>query len=193
MSLRLGIGPPSGGECEEAVEEMAGVVRAGAGLRVVLDGGAGDVAQDQALDRAVVEVQLRELGDAEVGVPADRLVALDLRLAAGADDGEAVVLGGDVDPPRLQVLDRVVGAAMAEGELVGLKADGAAEQLVAEADAEDGLPAEDAADGLDDVVEGGGVAGAVGEEDDVRVLGEDLLRRAGAGQEGQPGAVLAEL
>ena len=95
-------------------------MRAGAGLGVVLDGGAGDVAQDQALDRAVVEVQLRELGDAEVGLPADRLVALDPRLAARALDREAVVLGGDVDPPRLQVLDRVVGAAVAEGQLVGL-------------------------------------------------------------------------
>ena len=66
------------------VEEVAGVVRAGAGLGVVLDGGAGDVAQDQALDRAVVEVELGELGDAEVGLPADRLVALDPRLAARA-------------------------------------------------------------------------------------------------------------
>src|SRR5215213_9838646 len=101
MSVRLGIG-----KLQEAVEEVAGVVGAGAGLRVVLDGGAGDVAEDEALDRAVVEVQLRELGNAEVGVPADRLVTLDLRLAAGADDGEAVVLGGDVDPSRLQVLDR---------------------------------------------------------------------------------------
>ena len=63
---------------------MAGVVRAGAGLGVVLDGRAGDVPQHQALDRAVVEVQLGELGDAEVGLPADRLVALDPRLAAGA-------------------------------------------------------------------------------------------------------------
>ena len=41
------------------LEEVAGVVRARARLGVVLDGGAGDVAQDQALDRAVVEVELR--------------------------------------------------------------------------------------------------------------------------------------
>src|SRR3954454_10041798 len=107
---------------------MAGVVRAGSGLGVVLDGGAGDVAQDQALDRAVVEVQLRELGDAEVGVPADRVVALDLRLAAGAADGEAVVLRSDVDAAALQVLDRVVGPAVADSKLVGLQTDGAAEQ-----------------------------------------------------------------
>ena len=132
MSSRLGIG-----ERQEAVEEVAGVVRAGAGLGVVLDGRAGDVAQHQALDGAVVEVEVGQLGDAEVGLPADRLVALDPRLAARALDGEAVVLRGDVDPAAGQVLDRVVGAAMAEGQLVGLQADRAAEQLVAEADAED--------------------------------------------------------
>ena len=89
-------------------------MRAGAGLGVVLDGGAGDVLQHQALDRAVVEVEVGELGGAEVGLPADRLVGLDPRLAAGPLDREAVVLGGDVDPSRRQVLDRVVGAAVAE-------------------------------------------------------------------------------
>ena len=170
---------------------MAGVVGTGAGLGVVLDRRAGNVAQDQPLHRAVVEVELRELGDPVIGVPADRLVGLDLRLAAGADDGEAVVLGGDVDPPRLQVFDRVVGTAVAEGELVGLEADGTTEQLVAEADPEDRLVADQAADRVDDVVEGGGIAGAVGEEDDVGLLGQDLLGGAGAGQQRQLAAVLA--
>ena len=69
----------------------------------------------------------------------------------------------------------MVGAAVAEGQLEGLEADRAAEQLVAEADAEDRPLADQLADGLDDVVERGRVAGAVGEEDDVGVLGEDLL------------------
>ena len=69
----------------------------------------------------------------------------------------------------------MVGAAVAEGQLEGLEADRAAEQLVAEADAEDGLAADQLADGVDDVVERRGVAGAVGEEDDVGVLGQDLL------------------
>ena len=56
-----------------------------------------------------------------------------------------------------------------------------------------GLLADDPADRLDDVVERGRVAGAVGEEDDVGVLGQDLLGAAGAGQQGQLGAVLAQL
>ena len=187
MSSRRGIGLLSG-ERQEALEEVAGVVRAGAGLGVVLDGGAGDVAQDQALDRAVVEVELGELGDAEVGLPADRLVALDPRLAARALDREAVVLRGDVDPARLQVLDRVVGAAVAEGQLVGLEADGAAEQLVAEADAEDRPLADQLADGLDDVAERRRVAGAVGEEDDVGVLGRAPARRSWCRAAGSAGS-----
>ena len=81
MSSRLGI---SAASSQEAVEEVAGVVRARAGLGVVLDGAAGDVPQDQALDGAVVEVQVGELGGAEVGLPADRLVGLDPRLAVRA-------------------------------------------------------------------------------------------------------------
>src|SRR4051794_38651196 len=133
MSVRLGMG-----KLEEGVEEVAGIVRARAGLGVVLDGRGGDVLEHQALDRAVVEVEMGELGDAEVGLPVDRLVRLYPRLSARSLDREAVVLRGDVDPPRRQLLDRVVGAAVAEGELEGLQADRTAEQLVAEADAEDG-------------------------------------------------------
>ena len=114
-------------------------------------------------------------------------------LAVRAGDGEAVVLGGDVDPAARQLLDRVVGAAVAEGELEGVEADRPAEQLVAEADAEDRLLADQLADGADDVVERGGVAGAVGEEDEVGVLGEDLRRARPAGQQRHPAAALAEL
>ena len=64
---------------------------------------------------------------------------------------------------------------------------------MAEADAEDRPLADQVADGVDDVVESRGVAGAVGEEDDVGLLGQHLLGRVGAGQQGQPAAVLAQL
>src|ERR687893_19256 len=87
---------------QEAIEEMARVARAGAGLGVVLHGRAGHVAQHQALDRAVVEVQLLQLGGAEVGLPAHRLVGVDRALAAGAEHRETVVLRGDLDAPRLE-------------------------------------------------------------------------------------------
>ena len=108
--------------CQEAVEQVQAVVRARAGLGVVLDRPARHVEQLQSLDRAVVQVHVRELGLAEVGLPAHRLVGVDRARAAGAERGEAVVLGGDLDAARLQVLDRVVGAAVAERELEGLQA-----------------------------------------------------------------------
>src|SRR5688572_7975660 len=99
---------------QEAVEEIEGVVRTGPRLGVVLHGGAAGLEQGQALDGAVVEVEVRELGGAEVGLPADGLVRVDRPRAGRAEDGEPVVLGGDLDPPRGQILDRVVGAAVAE-------------------------------------------------------------------------------
>ena len=51
---------------------------------------------------------------------------------------------------------------------------------MAEADAPHGLDADELADGVDDVGQRGGIAGPVGEEDGVGVLGEQLLRAARA-------------
>src|SRR3954454_6988780 len=135
---------------KEPVEEVEAVVRAGAGLRVVLDRAARHVEEGEALDRAVVEVDVRQLRGAEVRLPAHRLVAGDRLLAARAEHGEPVVLRGDLDPPGLEVLDRVVGAAVAERELERLQPDGPAQQLVAEADAERRALADQAAQRRDD-------------------------------------------
>src|SRR3954462_13078531 len=133
MSSRLGMRSDL---LQEAVEEVEAVVRAGGGLGVVLDRAAGDVEQRQALDGAVVEVQVRELRGAEVGLPAHGLVGVDRLLASRPQDREAVVLRGDLDAAGLEVLDRMVAAAVAEGQLEGLQPDRAAQQLMAEADAE---------------------------------------------------------
>ena len=62
---------------------------------------------------------------------------LDVGGQGGGVDGEAVVLGGDLDLAGALVADRVVGAAVAELELEGLGAEGLAQELVAQADAED--------------------------------------------------------
>src|ERR671925_431127 len=97
-----------------------------------------------------------------------RLVALDPRLTPRALDREPVVLRGDLYPPRPQVLDRVVGAAVPEGKLEGVKADRAAQKLMAEADADHGPLADHAPDGLDDVAERRGIAGTVREKDEFR-------------------------
>jgi len=70
MSSRLGMC-----HLHEAVEEVPRVVRARAGSGVVLDGAAGNVLEHEALDRAVVEIYVGELGGAEIGVPVDGLSA----------------------------------------------------------------------------------------------------------------------
>ena len=98
-------------------------------------------------------------------------------------DREAVVLRGDFDGAGLQILHRMIRAAMAELELERLRAAGQAEQLVAEADAEDRLLAEQAADRADRVVERLGVAGAVREEDAVGLVREHFFGGGGAGQD----------
>src|SRR3954453_21365386 len=75
---------------DEVVEQADRVVRAGPGLGVVLDAPGGDVEQADALDRPVVEVHVRELRLAEVRLQP---------LPGLTFDREAVVLGGDGDPP----------------------------------------------------------------------------------------------
>ncbi len=87
----------------------------------------------------------------------------------------------------------MVGAAMAERQLERLEADGATQQLVTEADADDRLLAEHASNGVADVVEGGGVAGAVGEEDQIRIRREHRLGGRSAGEQGQAAVALAKL
>src|SRR4051812_48072440 len=98
---------------DEVVEEPERIVRAGAGLRVVLDAPGRDVEQPDALDGPVVEVHVGELGLPEVALEP---------LAGLAAHGEAVVLRGDRDAARAQVLDRMVGPAVAERQLEGLQA-----------------------------------------------------------------------
>ena len=81
-----------------------------------------------------------------------------------------MVLARDLDDPGGQVLDRMIGAVVAERELVRLEADRAAQQLMPEADAVDRSLSDQLSDGVDDVSEGRRVAGAVGQEDRVGVV-----------------------
>src|SRR5207247_958356 len=71
----------SSNELQEAVEEIDGVMRSRARFRVVLRRRSGHVLQDQPLHGPVVEVHVGELRDAEVALPADRIIALDARRA----------------------------------------------------------------------------------------------------------------
>src|SRR5438270_1536775 len=102
---------------------MLVVLRAGAALRVVLDAERGQSAVAESLDRAVVQVPVR---DVEV---------------AGWDRGrvdlELLVLARDVHAPGVEVLHGVVGAVMPVRETRRRRARGAAEDLVPEADPEE--------------------------------------------------------
>ena len=94
-------------------------------------------------------------------------------------DGEAVVLRGDLDAAGAEVFDRMVAAAVAELELVGLAAEGQAEELVAEADAEDRDLADEMADVVLRVRHRLRIAGAVREQHAVVAAVEDLLGMRG--------------
>src|SRR5262249_46097286 len=125
MSVRFGI--RSARLCHqvhESLEEVVAVLRAGASLGVVLHGEDRLAFDAQALVAAVEERDVSHLHVA--------------RQALG-DDAEAMVLAGDLDLPSLNVLDRVVGAAMADRHLLRAPAERQSEELVPEADAEDRL------------------------------------------------------
>ena len=134
-------------QIDEIVEEVARIVWAGGGFGVVLDGKGFLALAKDSLVRVVVEVQVRQF---------DVLIRKRVHI-----DAEAVVLAGDFDLAGLEILDGVVGAAVAKLELVSLGAEGESENLVAEADAEDRDFAEQLFDGFDGVLDRGRVAWAV--------------------------------
>src|SRR6185436_19114439 len=146
---------------DELAEEIVAVVRSGARLGVVLDREDGEVAMAEALDGAVVQVHVRQL---ERGIVEERGI-----------HREAVVLRGDLDLSGAQVLHRMVRPTVAELELEGLAAAGEPEDLVAEADAKDGPRFDELAGRLDRVIAGLGIAGAIREEDAVRLERERFL------------------
>ena len=97
--------------------------------------------------------------------------------SAGSDSSPhrvAVVLAGDVAAAREQVLHRLVHAAVAVGQLVGVAPGGEREDLVAQADAEDGLAVggQQRAHLLDQRHQVLRVTGAVADDDAVALGGE---------------------
>ena len=117
------------------------------------------VAQLEPLDHVVVEADVADRRDA--------VRRLGRRVERGVD-GEAVVVGGDLDLAGGAVHHRLVDAAVAVLELVGAEAERAAEELVAEADPEVGdAVGQRALQQLDLAGRRGRVAGAVGEEQPV--------------------------
>jgi len=123
MSVRLGIrlflALALVDHVDEAIEQVMAVGRAGRGLGMVLDREGRLVGAAQALVGAVEQRDVRDLG------------ALRQRLR---NDAEAVVLRGDLDLARGQVLDRLVGAAMAALHLARLAAERKRQDLMAQAE-----------------------------------------------------------
>src|SRR5699024_11086511 len=118
----------------QTVEEIGSVMGAGGGLGVVLDGVGGDVQAADPLDHVVVEP---DVGDHDPAVTSVAVGSGGLALQRHVE-GEAMVLGGDLDLPGLAVQHGLVDAAVAVLELVGGEAQCPAQQLVAQADAEEG-------------------------------------------------------
>src|SRR5690606_40052805 len=134
----------------------------------------------QPLDDPVVE---SDVGDDHAAVAAAVVRGDGLAVQRGVHS-EAVVVGGDRDLAGLAVLNRLVDAAVAVLQLVGAVAEGAAQQLVAEADAEEGAPGvELAAQKRDLVGGGGGVTRTVGEEHGVGLYREEILEAGRRGHE----------
>src|SRR5665811_1428008 len=130
-SLRLGMlfGPAH--QPGEIVEQIVRIVRAGRGFGMVLHAEDRLAAVAEAFERPIVQIDVGDFDLAQV----ERIRV----------HGEAVIVRGDLHASGELIAHRMVGAAMSEFELVGLAAEGEAEQLVAQADAEDGLASDELA------------------------------------------------
>src|SRR5579872_4056878 len=118
----LAAGPAGPHRGEEPLEQIERVVRSRRRLRMVLHAEGLERVDRQPLGRPVVEVHVRRAS---------------ARRERREIDAEAVVLRRNLDAPSRQVLDGLIGAAVTELELVGLRPERDRQQLVAQADAED--------------------------------------------------------
>jgi hypothetical protein len=118
----------------------------------------------------------------------------DLGRQGRLDHDEAVVLAGDLDPPGRQVLDRVVGAAVAEVHLLGARAERQGQHLVPEADAEDRQAgSEQRLEDRHRIAPGRRrVTRAIGQEHAVGPVTQDLLCRGAGRHHGDPAAKRGE-
>ena len=123
-------GVRSGEACDlitEEAEQVARVMGSGRRLRMELHGEHVAIRAGQTLDGAVVQVDVRDLGAAPHTCVAHC---------------EAVVLGRYLDDAAANVLDGMIGAAMAELELERFQAQRQCDELMTKTDAEDGHLAE---------------------------------------------------
>ena len=157
---------------------MLVVLGSGAAFGVVLNAERGQVAVAEAFHRQVVQVAL---GDVEIA-----------RGYRGGVDLELMVLAGDVDPPGVQVFDRVIGTMVSIGQPRGRGAGGPAEDLMAETDAEQRNAAQRLARELNGAVEDGGIARAVRQHQAVRLQRPDVRPCRGVRKHDHRATALAE-
>ncbi len=162
-------------------------MRAGRGLGVVLDRERRDVEAGESFNDVVVQ---RNVADFHPSVALFRRHGGTVQRRV---NGEAVVLGGDFHLAGPAVHDGLVDAAVAVAELVGAEAQGAAQDLVAEADAEvRQLLVQHRAQQGDLVVGRGRVAGSVGHEEAVGLDRVDVLQGGRGRQDVHAHAALGE-
>src|SRR4030095_3026075 len=122
----------------------------------------------KAFNGAVVQVQMRDL----------HIRGQRIRV-----DGEAMILGRDLDLARIKLLHRVVGAAVAELQFERLTSDGKPENLMAETDAEGwNIGVHQLAYALGGIGELYRIDPPVAEKDPVGLDREQLARRSGRGK-----------
>src|SRR5207237_6301206 len=144
---------PSVHAFDELLEQVIGVVRPGRRFRMVLHAEHRFRLVTQTLDGAVVQIDVRD-GD--------------IRWQRLRVDREAVILRGDLDLARFQLLHRVVCAPMTELQLVGLAAQRQRKDLMPETDAEcRHVGADELLRVTDRVRQRRGIAGAVTQENAV--------------------------
>ncbi len=149
------------------LEQVVRVVRAGRGLGVILHAEQRQRAVAQALQRVVVQVDVRQVDFAllqRVGI-----------------DGEVVIVRGDLDLAGLHLLHRMIAAVMSELQLVSLAAQRQPDQLMPQTDSEDRNLAHQIANTFLRVSDRLGIAGPVGEKHAVRLQREHIFR-AGSGR-----------
>src|SRR4030065_2970177 len=110
-SVRLGM---VGHHLNKSVEQIAHVMSAGTGFRMPLKAERRRVSARDALQRAVEQ---RNVGAAQIGGQGRRI------------HRKTVILTGDRHPTAVEVLDRMVGAVVAELHLDGPGARGEGQQL----------------------------------------------------------------
>lgn len=105
-------------------------------------------------------------------------------------DGETVILAGDLHLSRLQVLNRMIGTPMAHVQLIGPRAQGQRQQLMAETDAEHWQPSIQKAPNDGHRVDTGrrGITRTIGKEYAIRGVPQDVGQGCRSGNDSNPTA-----